>query len=401
MPKNKKAQLAPGPANQAALLVLIIGVSVVLYILMLPPADRADLLEENETDEDNGEFKDNITILLLKEPGTLDYLAKEEIEFDIPSFNLYTRTDAVVLVDFDSLYIKKTLFNYEYQNLTFEVKDIDTTDNFMLSFTAPKHKGILTVLLNGYQILKKELKNENPEPLRLPKDYLNKQNILEFEVSGPGMNFWEANEYSLENIKITADITDYSGQVNRQTFIVSKQEKGLLKERAEMVFIADCNINEVGPLNIYLNNYQIYSGIPDCGHKIKLPPISRDKILEGENTLRFRTEKGTYLLYSIELKIELEEPIYPTYYFTIDEDDEIESIENYDADLNVTLIFSNEKDYKKGEIWLNGYITEIETYDKVYTRKLNHYIRQGNNAIEIRPKSEKLEVIELKVIFAE
>ncbi|MBD3203305.1 hypothetical protein GF327_03360 [Candidatus Woesearchaeota archaeon] len=403
MGKKKRGQyVVPGQASQAALLVLVIGVAILLYILMLPPKNRAELLGENitgGTDGPGGIIRDNITILLKKQPGTLNYLAKDEIEFSIPSFNLFTRTDAVVLVNFDSVYIRKSLFNYEYRNISFSIKEMEKMENFVLSFNTPTRSGVLKVLLNGNIILNKKITNENPDPIILPRDYLKKQNVLEFEVSGPGMNFWEANEYTLENLKITADITDFSGQENRQSFLVSEQEKSLLEERAGMSFTAECNLHEVGPLHIYLNNMEIFSGIPDCGYTTKIPPISRDKILAGENTLRFSTEKGRYLLYSINLQIELEEPVYPTYYFTLNSE-MFESLKEDTGDLNVTVVFSNQDEYKKGVILLNGFKKEIDTKKIQYSRKLNDFARLDNNAVEIKPVSKKLEIVELKVIYA-
>ncbi len=403
MTKRKKGQMMPGPASMASVLVLMIGFAIILYILMLPPADREYLLNnvgDNAYNGSSGEKYDNITILLAKEPGTLNYLAKNEEEFDIPSFNLFTRTDAQVLLDFDSIYIRKSLFNYEFANITFDLDSTDNLDNFLFSYSAPIRKGILRITLNGRELYKGELRNENPEPLRLQKEFLQKENILTFEVSGPGMNFWEANEYNLENIKITADYTDYSGQESRQIFLVSDQVKKFLEEGVELSFTSDCNLAQVGPLTIYLNNYPIFEGIPDCGNRMKLPQISRDRILAGENTLRFRTEKGNYLFYSMKLRLNLEEPIYPTYYFTLSPE-MAKNLEDDIAQLNVTLVFSNFEDYKKGEIWLNGYITEIETREGDYTRNLADFARENNNAIEIRPKSEKLDVVEMKVIYAE
>jgi hypothetical protein len=41
--ESKRGQV-PGPATQAAMLILVIGIAIILYILMLPPDDRADLL---------------------------------------------------------------------------------------------------------------------------------------------------------------------------------------------------------------------------------------------------------------------------------------------------------------------------------------------------------------------
>ncbi|MFH0875247.1 MAG: hypothetical protein V1859_04880 [archaeon] len=396
---GKRGQ-APGPASQAALLILVIGFAIIMYILMLPPEDRADLLGENKSYVSDGIHKENITVLVVKEPGTLDYLAKDTVDIDIPSFNLMTKTSAEVLVYFDSIYIRKSLFNYAYRNISFQLKDNENIDNFVLSFAAKKFKGILTIKLNGNIILSKELSNANPEPLQLPVDYLKKENLFEFEVSGPGTNFWESNEYILENVKITADITDLTGQENREEFLVSGQEKSLLLNGV-LTFVIDCTENNVMPIHVYLNNKEVFSGIPDCGSKMILPKISGDRILEGTNTLRFKADKGVYLLYNVRIQLKLEKPIYPTYYFSIEEGDMFTNTQNKKGDLNITLTFSEGEEYKKGEIWLNGFITEIDTKEKVYTKKLNQYARKGNNAIEIRPKKDKLEVVELKVIYAE
>ncbi|MBU0756610.1 MAG: hypothetical protein KKF44_00965 [Nanoarchaeota archaeon] len=400
--KFKKKGLAPGPATHASMFILIMGIAIILYILMLPPADRAELLGENGTNiyDDGTGDKNNITVLVLKEPGTLNFLGRDEVEIQIPSFNLFTKTDSIILVDFDSVYVKKSLFDYDYKNITFELKDMENIDNFMLSFRASKRSGILKISLNGNMILNKELANDNPAPLRLPVEYLEKKNVILFEVSSPGMNFWQANEYILENIKITADITDLSGQENRQTFLISKQEKEYLKEGINLRFISDCNLNSVGYLSIFLNNYEIYKGIPDCGQTTLIPPISKDRVLEGDNTLRFNSEKGNYLLYAIRMDMELEEPVYPTYYFTL-EKDKFKNLEDGIADLNLTLLFTNDEEYKKGQIWLNGHITEIDTDEYVYSRNLNYYARENNNALEIRPKTDKLEITELKLVYAE
>jgi len=71
------------------------------------------------------------------------------------------------------------------------------------------------------------------------------------------------------------------------------------------------------------------------------------------------------------------------------------------ADLNVTLIFTNDEDEKKGFVRVNGIKFEINTEDDSFNRKVNPHIRRGNNAIEIVPVSEKLDILELDVLMAE
>ena len=89
--KSSKAQ-AMNPQQYSALLIFIIGVAIIVYILMLPPGDRADLLEQNRTDlTDN--VKDYITVLMTRDPGTITNIPETEIINDLPSFNLFIRTD--------------------------------------------------------------------------------------------------------------------------------------------------------------------------------------------------------------------------------------------------------------------------------------------------------------------
>jgi len=397
---KKKGQLTTtNPQSMIALLIFVIGLILIIYILFLPPDDRADLLEQERTGDEEDDVKDEITILLTKEPGRLSNIAEDVIIQDLPSFNLFTRTDATNLLDFDSIYIKKSLFEEQDRKVSFEVKDFENTDNFVLSFTASKHEGIMTIVLNDNILMSREIDTASPSPIRLPSDYLQESNEMVFSVSGPGIEFWKSNEYILENLMITADVTDRTSQKNIQRIFVTEQEKENL-ESFELRFVADCKSMDSGPIEIYLNKRLIYSSVPDCGMKTEVPIVDEIWVREGENDLMFITEKGNYLLYAIETKLNLEEPLFPTYFFSIQESD-FKDIESGKADLNVTLLFPNSVDRKKGVILINDYFMEIETFESYYNRGINSFVREGNNAVEIRPKSDKLDILELKVVMAE
>jgi hypothetical protein len=393
---HKRGQSSP---TNVATLIAIIGAAIIVYILMLPPQDRADLLGQNDSTL-NGGRKTNISILLEQEPGTLEYLQNDIVEIEFPSFNLYTRTDAVTLAEFDSVFLKKSLFDKQFVNKTFEVDDLRFTDNILLSFFAKKFDGRLTIRLNGNILLDRMLDTSSPGPVQLPKEMLKKDiNVIEFEISGPGLEFWKSNEYLLEDIKITADVTDTSGQENKQVFLLTEKEKRLL-EYAELVIIPDCQQTEVAPLEIYINKKLIYSSVPDCGVRMPIPQITEDKLKEGDNYITFRSDKGSYLIYGVKLKLKLEEPIYPTYFFQVSNNEYLNA-KNKKADLNLSIVFPNKIDYKKGVVLVNEIILEIETKDNYYVRDIRPYIREGNNAVEIRPKTNELDVVELKVIYAE
>ena len=79
----------------------------------------------------------------------------------------------------------------------------------VLSFSTPKHEGRLTITLNGVIIHENEVNTASPSPITLPKDLLKQNNNLVFSVSGPGIEFWKSNEFIIDDMKITADVTDF------------------------------------------------------------------------------------------------------------------------------------------------------------------------------------------------
>ncbi len=396
----KKAQ-APtlNPQSYTALLIFIIGLSLVIYIMFLPPSDRAELLEQNRTRAGDDDVKDYITILMTKEPGRLSNIQDDEIIKDLPSFNLFTRTDAGVIEEFDSLDVQRSLFEEIKRNMSFDITNPDNTENVVLSYSLLQYEGELQIKLNGVVILSRELATPSPSPMTLQKSLLEEHNELEFSVSSPGIEFWKSNKYTLSNIKITADVTETSSQENLQSFYVTEKEKENL-DSLEFSFVADCKAIDSGPISIYLNKRLIYNSVPDCGAKTELPLIGGERVNEGENNLLFRVEKGNYLLTLMEVQLNLKEPIYTTYFFQVD-DETYQDIEDDVADVNVTVVFPNSIERKKGIIIINDFMTEVDTYDAFFTRNIDPFIRKNNNAIEIRPKTDFLDITELKIVLAE
>ena len=149
-----------------------------------------------------------------------------------------------------------------------------------------------------------------------------------------------------------------------------------------------------------LNKRQIYYSAPECGSAIQVPKVDASRLREGENDLLFKTEKGNYDLYRLETLIELKEPIFPTYYFNLAQAT-AKRIEEGRADVNITMVFANDEVRKKGFIRVNGVRFEINAYDMIFNRKVNEFVRFGNNAVEIIPEQDKLDILELQVLLAE
>jgi hypothetical protein len=380
---------------QAAGLVGIILLLIIFYIILLPPEEREELLGDEGAKGGKGETKQtqkNVTLLSVN-PGRIDFLELDEVEHDIPSFTLFKTTEAKEIKKENPFIIRNGLFDKKFKNFTFNIENLDNVDNVLFSFRLKKHKGILTIKLNGNNIFENEITTVNVEPIILSKDFLRNKNTLSFSVSGVGIKFWTTNEYSFTDIKITADITDISRQESRNVFFVTEKELTNI-EKATLKFNPDCRLIDVGILDIALNRRNIYSAVPDCGtlNKIEFSPGLIDI---GENNIVFKTNKGSYLIDQIQVKTKLIEPTFPIYYFEVNETIS-NSIINGTADITLLIDFVDDDESKNLDLNINGHLTNIDQTEPHYDRRINSWVDEGNNYIEIRPKTT-LNIVNLRV----
>lgn len=311
----KRAQAAP-----AASLLALIAVFVLLYILLIPPDMRAELLGDSgygtkDPDEESpSTVRFNKTVFVTS-PGRIDYLKFSEYEHPLPAVNLYTTSDSEQRTIGDSVYVKNGIFDRKDANLSFSINEEDDIQNVLLSFkTNPNRNsnGILTVKLNGEQLINKQVSG-NVGPIEIQD--LRDRNVLSFSVSGVGYRFWTTNEYELDDIQLFYDTVDTSTQMSRNTFMVTDVEKFNL-ESATFTFFPDCNPRSVGRLTALINSHSVYSAVPDCGqlNRIELSP---SVIEAGMNKVTFESEQGQYLIDQITVDTELKSMSYPTYYFDL------------------------------------------------------------------------------------
>ncbi|MBW2977251.1 hypothetical protein KY331_00240 [Candidatus Woesearchaeota archaeon] len=391
--KYKKSQAA---ATSAATLIAIIAGLIVLYLLVLPPGEREKILGENITEEgEEAKVKETKTLLSIN-PGRLDYLAQREIEHIIPSVNLNIITEAEVLKEINSIYIKRGLFTEEKGNISFRIEDIENTENVLLNFVATQRTGRLTIKLNGRVIFNNEIQTVNIEPIKL-KEYLENFNVLEFTVnSPPATNFWKTNEYLLENIMITADLVRRGAQESKNIFIISSVERNNL-EKAILRFLPECITGLVGTLDVWVNNYNIFSAVPDCGALSRPIEIPDYYLVSGENRLIFRTSKGNYLIDQIKIKSELEQLVYPVYYFEIT-DKRHQRIQDDEANVTLSLRFVDDIERKRARIIVNGHMISLDQNEIKFKEEITRWVEKGNNAIKIEPQ-KTIDVVELEVVY--
>ena len=375
----KRGQV-PQSGSNVAIFVFLLALFLAIYVLMLPPADREALLEQDLKDNDKEVNEISKSIIDQWEPGLLRPTSEEEIIHKIDSVNLYSKEEPKVSDLASSLYLEKSLASKTKRNLIFNINDLENLDKLNLILVASEGKGNLIIDLNGITIY--DSKTIGLTNVILPKDLLQGTNNLEFSVSSPGLNIFGKNSYRLTNIKIRENYELTNTRESRE-FTLNNQEK----EDAELEFFLYCNNQELGArLRVFINNNEIKNEIISCTTAERRIEIDEEDLDTGVNTLMFQIDKGDYIFSDIKLKVDSEFEGAVRYRFSITEDefDDILS-ENKEA---ILLMEFNDNDDKEATVSINGKEFSIDTEDIDYERDISRLVKEGNNFIKITPLNE-------------
>ena len=388
----KKAQ---GGLNAAVLVAVIAGL-IILYILFLPETEREALLE-NKTVKKSAEKEEDKDVLLKVFSNRLEETAEVE-DKDIPNIFLFETTNAKELESINPFIVRKGWFDEKTKTAAFSLTNLETVDNVILSFKAKKHGGVLTIKLNGEAVFENNIEQETVAPIRLKKDLLKEDNSLDFTVSSVGLKFWKTNEYSLEDVKIIGDITDRSKQESRNVFTLTSKDLANIEE-ANLRFVPYCsNVADIGTLDVAINGRNIFSAAPVCDDAYK-QPIPVGMLDAGENKIIFKTSKGSYSVEQVKIEFKEKEVEKKLYYFEINQS-QIDKIESRDKDAILKMEFVDDKENKMADININDHFLTLDDDEKIFTKNVNEFINEGNNFIEIRPRT-RLDIVELSIRLEE
>jgi hypothetical protein len=293
------------------------------------------------------------------------------------------------------LYVKNSVFSTTSKEVVF-FYDPQTTKDVKLSFNVKKQSGRLIIKLNDYDLFDGEMEVGSPTPITLPADYLKEKNSLVFSVSDlGGIAFWRFNEYELENVLISARVTDYSGAFSERHFSLSESEYGNL-DKAVFEFIPDCPPKEAGLVQILINNRVIYTGYPDCGVKSRVE-VSQEFLKSGDNVLVATTNSGSFLLDMPKLTVIPKKTSQPVFYANVPAQ-LFDEMYNGQRILVLTLRFADSTSIKRGNVEINGYKNYFETQDIIYQTEIDpQFITAGSNSIKIMPQTDPVDIAELRV----
>lgn len=313
---SKKSQAG---STSAAVLIVIVTLAIILYVMMIPPEARVEILEgtSSGTTPETDSESDIQRRFSFAGPGWIDEEAVGR-EHLLPQLQLRTRINSKIFAEEGSFHIYRSARSDVRKETTFYIDELAQASNIHLSFVAAKRSGILTIRINGIPIYEGEMTTLNIPAIPIPQSILSEANTIEFSVSSPGWKFWQRNEYIIDNMRIFGDVTDTSEQSSFVTLELTQSESDLL-QRALLDFMPGCRQETVGQLRISVNNNQIYMQTPDCQmlNRFDIPP---SLLRQGLNTIEFQTERDNYLVEQIKVQTTLRERDDLVYFFELDRD---------------------------------------------------------------------------------
>lgn len=366
-----------------AILVLIIGLFMVLYILFLPVEERQELLGNKTTG--GGVSEKGIKTLLLESPGVVSGAKEYDTKHEIDTVNLFVKIEPELIALANKLEVERRLFTSSFPSIGFDIDDLSNLDKASLTFSVSDPKGELRIELNGNMFYKDELSSAL-KIIEIPKGLLRNSNKMVFMVNSPGIAFWSSNHYTLGSVALKQEFERINSKEIR-TFSIKEGEKENLDD-AELSYFLYCNSLEGqhSNLRIYLNKDQLFSGLVRCAGTRMSVEIDPKDLDAGNNELMFVIDKGDFLLSNINVKTSSKEAKYPEYHFSLGSS-EFDDVDNDEKDVILRLELDDTGN-KRGTILINGKEVVLNTNADEFKKDISSYVEEGDNLIKIIPGIE-------------
>jgi len=166
-------------------------------------------------------------------------------------------------------------------------------------------------------------------------------------------------------------------------------------ERSDIRFVPYCgNVASVGVLDVLINNRNIFSAVPVCDDPYR-QPIPLSLLDTGENRIVFKTNKGSYSVEQIKVEFKEKEIIEHVFFFEINRSTMVK-VDDGIKEVTLTMEFVDDRRNKRADLNINNRFSTIDDEERFFIKNIDDLIKEGNNFIEIRPRT-RLDIVELKV----
>jgi len=381
------------PATAVSVLVAIIALFMILYVLLLPPAERAELLNltvEDEAADGNGvsvvgEKVKGAEIILSEKPGEVSLDLKDENVHNLNSVGLFVKSQAENIDLVNTLSISRSTFSDKFQEVAFDLDDLDDVEELNLIFFVERAKGKLFVDLNGNNVFNIELDEDKLRSVNLPVRFLSRNNVVKFYVESPGFIF-VANKYDLSDVSLRKQFKLSNIKSQRKVSLSAIELNNLDKATLEYTLYCEEVNKREGRLRIDVNGFLLYSDIVRCGQGFSRIEVDKDFLEKGDNVFEFSIDKGDYTLEQLEFITKLKGGALLTYSFFL-EDEEFDDIWDGRREAELELIFGSAGE-KSARFEINGESIRMKTSDNDFSRDVSGLVKEGNNIIKIIPDDE-------------
>ena len=362
-------------------LIILIAILITLYMVLLPPETQKQILEKGQiSDSETSSTHENVLKnLLIESPGLVFSDSNKLEKIKIPSVNLYSKQSKNVISLANSLSFSRSIFNNNFQDLSFKLEDLSNVNSLKLFFNALSSKGTLIIYLNNIIVFKSLVSNENL-PIEIPISNIKSDNILRFEVSSPTWRFLSLNNYNLKDVKLIKETISLNKQEARHFTV----EKDKIKKVTLNYFINCLKLdNDQGILKVFLNSFNVHLGQIICDATEQNIDISKSYFNKEQNILSFESDKGDYVVEQIELSIDSDRSKTPVYFFDVTNEDL-----NNKIMLNMDLVPNADDERSSATIIINDQRITLDTNKIIFSKDVSSLIREGENFIKIVPRNE-------------
>ncbi len=375
-----------------AVLVALLALFMIGYLILLPPKDREELLNQDFGDDNDGNNGASTTgdLLLSETPGIVRPFADERVRHKLTPIDLFVRDEPMTQDLVPSLFVSRDIFSDRKQAVNFNIDSKDSLDNAVLYFAVRDARGRLVINLNGREIFNDRL--DGLGSIDLPVSLLASRNTITFSTS---FALFGSNHYTLDDVKVRKQFNVRNVKASR-TFVVDKNEFDRLTG-ARLNYFVSCisPSKESTELRIELNDKAFERvSLPCVGDEVTFD-IDKDDIKEGRNTFAFSIDAGDFRFTDIEVEAEQEEKVFPTYNFVVD-DDQIKDLEDDDVDAILKMSFLDDRKRKEAQIFLNGNRLFLDTTGSIHTKDISSFLEEGSNELKIIPVSQ-FEILNLEI----
>lgn len=379
--------------GQAGALIGIITLLVIFYIVFLPPAERAKLLEEGEAGVGNvSSVKGGV--LLDERVGFLSAVSEREVVHPVPNVVLEDVSSANVLLEFPSFVVSRGWFGKKSKIVSLELDDPERLGNVLVVFSLGQRRGVLGITVNGKSVFEGLLESATPAPVSVPVALLRKHNVVEVEAEGVG--FWLLPRiFEVKDFKVVADVRE-SERLEASHIVALSQGEVENLGKGALRFFAVCDEKKVGVLSVLINDRQVFRAVPDCG-SANQQELFKEDVVEGKNIVSFVLDKGSARLEQISLKNELKKPTPFIQFFQVS-DKENDALKRKQLRAKLRLEFVDDGVQKQVELNVNSRKFVVDQRTALFERDVSDVLKAGNNVVSLTALSD-VKITSLKIVL--